>query len=1010
MILYEPASTRASAFPSAFLSSAPEPLTSVIGVKYIDRIFAKFLNTDPAPVCLQDILKQRANSRPSRNLVFYSSEDLETRKEVSYRALYGEAKQRSITIQAIKSFDKGQPVLLHLHDQRDTLVWFWAVLLANGLPVLSSPLSNVDGHRHKYLGALSNLFGSLVCITREKLLPSFDGPHTLQIKTVEFLLKEGARHKSMSLDDLGRSHAHSSNGKFNDGSPLAMLMLTSGSTGNPKAVCLTHKQLLAAIKGKASVRRLPKDRAFLNWIGLDHVASLVEIHLQSLWLGVDQIHIDAASVVSSPRLFLDLLSRHRVSRSFAPNFFLAKLISTMEADPGESTWDLSSLTVLASGGELNDTSTCQAASKLLARYGAPRNVITTGFGMTETCAGAIFNLQCPDIDIKNNRPVASLGKCMKGIEMQVTVATHESSSGGRNVRLAMSDEPGDLEVRGDVVFKGYYRDAKATAEAFTPDGWFRTGDQATIDSDGNLHLIGRVKDVFNINGVKIGSSNIQTAIEQAINAHVVRVACFPSRSAHTEQVTVAYIPREWPMAAEEMAEIENLAAQACIISTSSRPLVFPLLEESLSALPTSSLGKISRSKMTSLFESGVFARDVMQYRQVMQAFQQQKQDQMLETVQGATAAEMGLIGDFIETLNVPPHVVGVDTRVFDLGSTSMDLMRLKRCIENRLKIAVPIIMLMKNATPRSLADSLQLNSHVEPRSLDAAQPETSVASYDPVIALRSGGIKTPLWLVHPGVGEVLVFVGLAQHLTDDDRPVYALRARGFEPGQERFASISEAVETYMAAIRQRQPHGPYAIAGYSYGTMLAFEISKALNSSDGDSAVQFMGSFNLPPHIKSRMRHLNWNICLLHLSWFLDLTSDDFTDSVGEHQFRELSRDDALKRVLGAASRARLEELGLGDSQLARWTDVAFGLQSMAVDYDPSGKVGSIDVFHAIPLKVAAPSREEWLENHLGKWRDFSKDEPRFHEVAGAHYTMIGPDHVSSFSTALKAALRDRGL
>lgn len=123
------------------------------------------------------------------------------------------------------------------------------------------------------------------------------------------------------------------------------------------------------------------------------------------------MHVAPAAVVSSPLLFLELLSRHRVSRSFAPNFFLAKLVSTVDAQPISCTWDLSSLTALVSGGELNDVKTCAAASAIFERYGARRNVIVTGFGMTETCAGAIYSLECPEADVKNGSSAASLGKC-----------------------------------------------------------------------------------------------------------------------------------------------------------------------------------------------------------------------------------------------------------------------------------------------------------------------------------------------------------------------------------------------------------------------------------------------------------------------------------------------------------------------------------------------------------------------------------------------------------------------
>lgn len=82
----------------------------------------------------------------------------------------------------------------------------------------------------------------------------------------------------------------------------------------------------------------------------------------------------------------------------------------------------------------------------------------------------------------------------------------------------------------------------------------------------------------------------------------------------------------------------------------------------------------------------------------------------------------------------------------------------------------------------------------------------------------------------------------------------------------------------------------------------------------------------------------------------------------------------------------------------------------MAADYEPSGTVEVLDVFHARPLKVAAASPEDWVHNHLSHWKHFCRTEPRFHHVGGAHYTMLGADYVAGFASTLQAALKDRGL
>lgn len=927
---------------------------------------------------VQDLLRHAAASTTPRCLVLYPVECTAPPTVVNYRDFYAMAKENSQVLRGIPGFDERQPVMLHLHDSYDMLLWFWAAMLANALPVPSPPLSGDFNQRKNHLEGLSRLLDSPICITRGTDADSLRASGLFVVHTVESSVHMTTPRPCDEFATRNRQDYEQDS--------LAMLMLTSGSTGNAKAVCLTHQNILTALSGKSSRRQLPSDRPLLNWIGLDHVASLVEIHLQALFLNVDQVHVHAADVLSRPTLFLDLLTNHRVSRSFAPNFFLARLVSAIRENDDEHQWDLSSLIDIVSGGEANDIQTCVSLIELLMSYGAPQNVLTVGFGMTETCAGAIYNTQCPKSDIANARLFASMGKCMPGIEMRITKDLDDKTE---HIVLQDSGEPGNLEVRGAVVFRCYYRNEKATAEAFTHDGWFKTGDIGIIDSTGNLISVGRVKDTVNINGIKVGVAELQASLETAVNSHILRLVGFASWAGHTEELSIAYIPKQWPMRPEDMVNINDKLVQVCFLLTRSKPLIFALQDES--SLPKSSLGKISRAKMRSLLETGSFADQIEYHTSVIEGHRS-KQISIPTTEMAAR-----LLDDFATVLDIRSDMLGIDTPFYDYGITSIDIVRLKRRIDQRLCIDIPIVTLMNSPTVRKLASNLEY--------FPLHNDGSSVETYDPVVRFRSTGGRTPLWCIHPGVGEVLIFTGLAKHMADNDRPIFALRARGFDSGQSRFESIAETVDTYKTAILKHQPYGPYALAGYSYGGMLAFEIAKSLEKEG--ASVQFLASFNLPPNIKMRMRQLNLNVCLLHLSYFLGLVTEEYADSV-EEQFRELS--DAMGHLMRVADRDRMVELNLNEKKLSHWAEITFGLQSMAQQYEPQGKVKGIDVFHAIPLKAAARSREDWLDNHLKRWEDFCETEPRFHHVGGAHYTMIGPDHVAAFAGTLKEALKARGL
>ncbi|RYP12161.1 hypothetical protein DL765_007460 [Monosporascus sp. GIB2] len=610
----------------------PSTVTDASRVQYLDKTWQG---------CLQDVLRARAESLPAKHLLFYPLGGTSSPpKQVTYRTLYDEAEQNSLRIAALSSFRPGSPVLVHFEHHWDTILWVWTVMLAGGVPVLSSPLSNVEERRAKHLQALSELLESPILITREASLHLFAGSsHTFDLHSVETLLwtPYPTARKSKELTGEG----------FRNADSLAMLMLTSGSSGNAKAVRLSHRQILAAVSGKAS---------------------------------------------QAPRLpFL------------CTNFLLAKLVTACDGPnaPPSRHWDLSNLTVLASGGEANDTQTCAAATALLARHGASPAVITPGFGMTETCAGAIFNLDCPRSDLKGGRSIASVGRCMPGIEMRIV----DSATG----QVAENGQPGHLEIRGTVVFQGYYRNSAATADAFTPDGWFQTGDEGSIDAEGNLGLIGRVKDVININGVKIVTADIQASLEAALkNTCALRVVSFPSRApgAATEQITIAYIPEPWPIDAEGVAEIDRLAAQACsMVTTACRPVIFGAGSATLPLLPITTLGKISGAKMRALFEAGVFQKDILQHRELIDEFRRRKEVSLEGELLSETATLLRAdIADIMSMAHV--EEVGIETTFFQLGFISMDVIRLKHPLDTRLRTTVATVVLMKHPTVRSLAGAL----------------------------------------------------------------------------------------------------------------------------------------------------------------------------------------------------------------------------------------------------------------------------------------------------------------
>ncbi|OJJ56900.1 hypothetical protein ASPSYDRAFT_47177 [Aspergillus sydowii CBS 593.65] len=932
------------------------------------------------------LLETVASQDSSGSVVCYPPHNTRQPISHSYRQLLEAAKTASWALCCRRDeFSRGRVVLIHFDTHWENILWFWAVLLAGCIPAMSTALSNNPTARVSHLEHLGALLKDPSCLTAASKLAEFgDQDHIMPI-AAESLSNDMVKAPAEEL-----CKAHRAAGPDD----LAFLMLTSGSTSHAKAVMFTHGQVFTALASKYQVVPLPEKTSFLNWVRCDHVAAILEIHLQALFARKDQVHVQALDVLSQPHAFLDIVDRHRVSRTFGPNFFLARMRTMLEGhgDDEPRRWDLSCLRYIASGGEAVVTKTAATVEKLLARYGAPARTIFPGFGMTETCGGAIYNMDFPHYDTERGLEFASLGKCVPGLSMRVTSIVDDQKTAPPIV--APSGVAGNLELTGPLIFPGYFNNPRANEQSFTSNGWFRTGDLACIDDHGHLHLLGRAKESMIVNGVKYSPQEIETALDEAgklpglVPSFTCCFSSFPP-GGDTEAICVVYLPAYSPDDTAARAATADAIARIVMMSTGARPQVLPLDQ---SQLQKSALGKLSRTKIKMAFEKGEYASYQETNSKAI------KLHRAAAHVHPANELEERLLALFVACLELPEEF-DVQSSLFDIGITSVDLIRLKKHVEEQLDLAqeIPIVTLMVNPTVRALATALEASQ----------RKHSTGTSYNPVVTLQSQGEKTPLWLIHPGVGEILVFLNLAKFLVD--RKVYALRARGFNEGEQPFETIDQVVRTYHAAIKEYQPQGPYAIAGYSYGTMLAFEIGKVLEGN-GDT-VRFLGSFNLPPHIKARMRQLDYQECLLHLSYFLGLMTEEHArDLAASLKAQNATHEEALTRVLADADQARLSELALSPEGLSKWACLAFALQRMAVDYDPSGSVAGIDIFYCNPLAVAAASKAQWRSEHLSKWEAFSRSQPRFHDVGGAHYTMLGPEHVFGFQKTLRKALEERGI
>jgi len=902
---------------------------------------------------LADLLLRAATKHPRSGVYVGSGEQLEA-EFLTYPELLEEARRILGGLQGFELRPQSKVVLLLAHP-RDFIPAFWACVLGG---FVSCPMARTGSDLQRWERHVSHV---------DTLLE-----RPLFISTGKLLGELPDVVSSTRLDTLRLAAPHK---RVHHGAPSdpALLMLTSGSTGNSKAVELTHRNVLASMAAKAARHDWSSTDIALNWVGFDHVAALLECHMIALYVGATQIHVGPAEVLADPLLFLRLIDRYRATITFAPNFLLGQINSAFKDDDvvtsgrGLRSLDLSCMRRILTGGEANVVQTGLRFLELLRPYGLTKYALCPIYGLTETCAAVVYSLEFPDLDLE--REFATVGLTVSGLDLRIV-----DESG----RLLRDGEAGEVQVRGPIVFRRYYNNSEATRSAFTDDGWFRTGDLGRVD-DGRLTIVARIKDSIIVSGVNYFSHELEAQLQSLVGIERSFVAAFPTRpkGADTEQLVIAFsstLPKD-----DEAALHQLLVAirNTTIMLWGFRPAAIVPLPNS--AFPKTSLGKIQRSLMRQRFEAGAYDSERAYVTELTRR-------QVGAHVLPETPLETAILRSYAVILGVDPTTLSTRESFFDLGGTSLDILKLTRALDRELGARLDLPSIIKNPSVRGLAALISANAQ-----------ERSVA-YDPIVPLQTSGSGTPLFCVHPGNSEVLVLVNLAKYFLND-RPFFALRARGFNKGEECFQTLQEMVDTYVAAILARQPRGPFAIAGYSMGVGIAFEIAKRLEALS--HRVAFLGAIDYIPH--NEKITVDFTAIATAVAWVLELISTAQRDLLRTEIPGAPETVETCEYILRFAPKERLIELNLDLNRFLTWSRVAYVTEKLLYDNLTSGQIRAMTVFCSSGVAELATG-SEWRQQ-LGRWAEFTAEPLRIIDVPGDHYSLMSPKHVAVFQALLRAEI-----
>jgi len=336
-------------------------------------------------------------------------------------------------------------------------------------------------------------------------------------------------------------------------SDVAVLAYSGGTTGLPKGVLLTHRNLVACLCQHEAVYHVDSHDVFLATLPFFHIYGM------SIILGYGLRH--GATVVTMPRFdadrYLTLIAEQRVTR-----LHLAPPIASVVA-AADAALDLTSVRHAMSGAAPLDAAT---VTRLEARLGCP---IGQGYGMTEASPGITW---VPDVGA--GAPAGSVGHLLPGTEGRVVDPTS----------LADATGPGELWIRGPQVMRGYLENPAATENAIVEGGWLRTVDAVRIDESGVVWVVDRLKEIIKYKGYQIAPAELEALLLE--HPSVADVAVIGVVDAAAGEIPKAFVVRK---------EID-LTDAALIAWCAERvaPYKRPRAVEFVESIPRSTSGKILR--------------------------------------------------------------------------------------------------------------------------------------------------------------------------------------------------------------------------------------------------------------------------------------------------------------------------------------------------------------------------------------------------------------------------------
>lgn len=589
----------------------------------------------------------------------------------------------------------GDELVVFCNSNESFVVAYWAAILGGIVPVPVA-VGISDEHRYKLFRILQQLQRGTLFTEADLLNRLLEFARQQELPQVIAILEaRSALISDIALGAGGELHAPAPG-------DLAFIQYSSGSTSDPKGVCLTHSNLCANVRAIIEATHWMQDDISLSWMPLTHDMGLIGYHLSVMAAGMNHAVMDTSLFVRRPLLWMGKVNELRASQLCSPNFGYKHFLKLFERK-GIPDLDLSCVKLILNGAEPISYDLCEEFLAALAPHGLRRSAMFPVYGLAEATVGVTIGNPGDEYSrIFADRHSLRIGEPYTEASDGDPDAVSFVKVGRpiRDVELRLVDDKdvgiaagciGNIQLRGASVTERIYGDPEATASLFTVDGWLRTGDCGVLVDD-QLVITGRSKDIIIVNGQNYYPHDIEEIAAQVdgLDLGKVVVAGASTSVSQTEELLVFVLYRQEADKFHAIAtEVSNVIGAHTGLAVDH---VIPVPR-----IPKTTSGKVQRVALLNAYLDGEF-------------------DTILKTLSLTAPDAMGeadsLVAELISICSgfAKERSIGGDDNLFEIGVSSLTLTEMVLAIEERYPGKLDISDLFDYPTLREVADFLRRKS------------------------------------------------------------------------------------------------------------------------------------------------------------------------------------------------------------------------------------------------------------------------------------------------------------